>query len=103
MYNLNLLFNPNTGTAKVETSNEFKLVGVCHRCGKCCDRKHVGPTYFRDNNCKCIKLSYHNIDGLEMAHCDIHREKPQCCFLWPYDPYENDIPEGCGFSWEEIE
>jgi len=70
-----------------------KLEGECNQCGVCCQQQVPFP----GKDGACIYLVMETVDDKPKGRCEVYRERPAVCALWPMP--EEELPEECGFSW----
>ncbi|RLC76533.1 MAG: hypothetical protein DRJ03_28485 [Chloroflexi bacterium] len=104
--------------SKIGVGQEWKRVGGCKRCGKCCRGHYVirghGLQVIKENaviaglapsevapllnelrRYDCPHLRWEKRNGKRIAVCAIYERRPQCCRDHPATPA--DLLPGCGF------
>lgn len=89
-------------------------VGSCKRCGRCCQGKTLtGSLSGRDVEILVKMLGAEGFEQLKKgkckslhfkrrkAVCKIYKDRPWFCQAFPAQP--NDLVDGCGFSFKEVE
>ena len=77
---------------KVLEAGQYKVVGECKRCGKCC-----AETMFKDQK-PCPHLYYETVNDVRQAVCELYPQWPVGCNLWPLPRDIEDIPPECGIK-----